>query len=117
MELDMNENTAKRKTKVKVWNRDSVHAKHADAAARKAALLAESVDGSGEPDPNFGAKVRLQSKGFVVKTWDGKMVDAPAPRTKNGNNTPSMHPSSPDAKKVMRDFDAWELAASRKKGE
>ena len=81
----MNENAAKQKTKVKSWSRDSVHAKHADASARKTTLLAESVDGSGDPDPNFGAKVRRQSKGFVVKTWDGKMVDAPAPRSKESN--------------------------------
>lgn len=113
----MNENTEKQKSKVKVWSRDSVHTKHPAASDRKATLLAKSVDGSGEPDPNFGVKIRRQSKGFVVKTWDGKMVDAPSPRAKKDNNAPVTLHSGAQAKKAKKaeeDFLSWDLSAGSK---
>lgn len=58
-------------TKIKVWTNDSVHVRFEDAEARTEKLLADS-------DQPFDAKVKLQKKGFVVKTWRGKQQSAPA---------------------------------------
>lgn len=69
--------------KVKIWKTHSVHQTHANAATARVGLEM-NTEGQGAPE----AKVRLRSRGFLVKTWDGSMQSAPAPKAKKPDNAP-----------------------------
>jgi len=73
----------KAQPKVKIWKTHSVHQTHANAATARVALEM-NTEGQGAPE----AKIRLRARGFLVKTWDGSMQSAPAPKAKKPDNAP-----------------------------
>lgn len=78
-----NRNETQPQPKVKIWKTHSVHQTHQNASTARDGLEM-NPQGEGAPE----VKIRLRSRGFLVKTWDGSMQSAPPPKPKKEANAP-----------------------------